>query len=146
MTNTKAPQPTNDAAPLVRAINPWNWQAAQGWSWAMEANGAGRVLYCAGQVATDARGSVLHRGDLRGQIGAALDNLEVVLREAGYTLSNVVRLDYYTTDPDGVMANWDVIKERLLGAGCRAGGVLLGVTRLALPDLLIEIQAIAVSR
>ena len=42
------------------------------------------------------------------------------------------------------MANWDVVSERLVAAGCRAGGALLGVTQLALPSLLIEIQAIAV--
>jgi hypothetical protein len=42
------------------------------------------------------------------------------------------------------MANWDAIKNRLITAGCRAGGVLLGVSRLAFPELLIEIEATAV--
>ena len=41
-------------------------------------------------------------------------------------------------------ANWDVVRDRLLPAGCRAGGVLLGVTQLATRDLLIEVQAVAV--
>ena len=67
-----------------------------------------------------------------------------MLAAAGYELADVVRIDYYTTDPDGMVANWDVVSDRLRPAGCRAGGALLGVTRLALPALLIEIQAIAV--
>ena len=124
-------------------INPWNWQDAQGWSWGIETQGASRVLYCAGQVSTDSEGRVLHSGDMKEQITSALDNLEVVLRRGGYGLSDIVRIDYYTTDVDAVLQHWSVISERLVGAGCRAGGVLLGVTRLALPELLIEIQAIA---
>lgn len=124
-------------------INPWNWQASQGWSWGIEVRGSERVLYCSGQVATDAEGRVLHGGDMAGQLAGALDNLETVLTQAGYSLSNVVRIDYYATDVDAVMRHWSVVSERLLTAGCRAGGVLLGVTRLAHPDLMIEIQAIA---
>lgn len=127
-----------------RIINPWNWQADQGWSWAIETSGAQRVLYCAGQVSMDGDGKLLHVGDMRAQINQALDNLEIVLSKAGYHLSDVVRIDYYTTDADLLMANWDAIKNRLVTAGCRAGGVLLGVSRLAFPELLIEIEATAV--
>lgn len=127
-----------------RVINPWTWQQGQGWSWGIEARSTQRVLYASGQVATDANGHVLFEGDLRGQIGAALDNLEAVLRAASYELSDLVRIDYYTTDAAGMMANWDVIKDRLNGAGSYAGGVLLQVQQLAFPSLLVEIQAIAV--
>jgi enamine deaminase RidA (YjgF/YER057c/UK114 family) len=127
----------------LRTVNPWSWQAGQGWSWGVETVGAQRVLYCSGQVPTDASGRVLHEGDLRAQIGAALDNLEAVLRHAGYALRDLVRIDYYTTDATGMMQNWDVIKERLNGAGSHAGGVLLQVSQLATPALLVEIQAIA---
>jgi enamine deaminase RidA (YjgF/YER057c/UK114 family) len=126
-----------------RIINPWNWQEQQGWSWGVEVSGAQNTLYCAGQVSMDAAGRVLHAGDMRRQIGQALDNLERVLREADYSLADVVRIDYYTTDADGLLAHWDVIRDRLVTAGCRAGGVLLGVSRLAFPELLIEIEATA---
>lgn len=124
-------------------VNPWNWQEGQGWSWAMEVVNASRTLYCAGQVPTDAHGRVLHAGDIRRQLQVALDNLEQVLLSAGYRFEDVVRIDYYTTDVEGVMANWDVVSSRLVGADCRAGGVLLGVTRLAVEGLGIELQAIA---
>lgn len=128
---------------MNRAINPWTYQAGQGWSWGMETRATSRVLYTSGQIATDANGRILHEGDLRGQIGAALDNLETVLRAADFTLQDLVRIDYYTTDAAGMMANWDVIKKRLGADRLHAGGVLLQVAQLALPSLLVEIQAIA---
>ena len=127
----------------TQIINPWKWQDSQGWSWGIETRGAERVLYGAGQVATDEAGRVKHPGDIAGQLASALDNLEVVLAAGGFSLSDIVRIDYYTTDVDGVMKNWAIVSERLLAAGCRAGGVLLGVTRLAHPDLMVELQAIA---
>jgi len=127
-----------------RVINPWNWQEDQGWTWGIEVSGAIRILHTAGQVPVDADGRLLHRGDLRAQAAAALDNLETVLDAAGHTLADVVRVDYYTTRPDELTDNWDVISSRLLPAGCRAGGVLLGVERLAAPDLLVEIQAVSI--
>lgn len=67
----------------------------------------------------------------------------MVLAHAAMTLADVVRIDYCATDMDAVMQHWSLVSERLAAAGRRAGGVLLGVTRLAHPELLIEIQAIA---
>ena len=110
----------------------------------IEVTGPFRILHTAGQVPVDADGRLLHRGDVRGQIAAALDNLETVLAAAGHSLADVVRVDYYTTRPDELTENWDVVASRLLPAGCRAGGVLRGVERLAGPDLLVEIQAVSI--
>lgn len=124
-------------------INPWSWQASQGWSWGIDTRGSERILYCSGQVATDAAGRVLHPGDMAAQLREVLDHLAQVLEQAGYTLSDLVRIDYYATDVDAVMQHWAIVADRLLAAGCGAGGVLLGVTRLAHPDLMIEVQAIA---
>jgi enamine deaminase RidA (YjgF/YER057c/UK114 family) len=126
-------------------INPWNWQEDQGWTWGIEVAAPFRILHTAGQVPVDADGRLLHRGYLRGQTAAALDNLETVLAAAGHTLADLVRLDCYTTRPDELTDNWDVISSRLLPVGCRAGGVLLGVARLVLPDLLVQIQAVSIS-
>jgi enamine deaminase RidA (YjgF/YER057c/UK114 family) len=125
-------------------INTWNWQEDQGWTWGIEVTAPLRILHTAGQVPVDPDGRVLHRNDVRAQTATALDNLETVLATAGHTLADVVRVDYYTTRPDELTDNWDVISSRLLPAGCRAGGVLLGVDRLAAPDLLVEIQAVSI--
>jgi enamine deaminase RidA (YjgF/YER057c/UK114 family) len=126
-----------------RIINPWRWQDQLGFVQANEVSGAGRVLLCAGQTSVDAEGRPMHPGDMRAQLALALDNLETVLREAGLTLANVMRLNYYTTNVDAFFGAYDSVMERLAGAGCRPASTLLGVARLAFPELLVEIEATA---
>jgi enamine deaminase RidA (YjgF/YER057c/UK114 family) len=127
-----------------RNINPWKWQDQLGFSQACEITGGQKVLYCAGQASMTAEGRPAHPGDMRAQLTQAFANLETVLAQAGFSFSNVVRLNYYTTDVDQLFANWDVVMNRLGEAGCQPSGTLLGVTRLAFPELLIEIEATAV--
>ncbi len=128
-----------------RKVNPWTWQDQFGFSQAIEVTGASRVLYCAGQTSTGPDGATLHPGDMRAQGRAAIDNLETVLRDAGMTLANVVRLNYYVTDVDRYLTEAAAIGERVAAAGVQPAGTLLGVSRLAFPDLLIEIEATAVA-
>ncbi len=80
---------------------------------------------------------------MRGQIIQAIDNLESVLRESGAKLSDVVRLNYYTTDVDRFFEAYDVIVGRLAEAGCQPTSTLLGVASLAFPELLVEIEPTA---
>jgi 2-iminobutanoate/2-iminopropanoate deaminase len=110
-----------------RTINPWKWQDQLGFVQAIEVSGAQSVLYCAGQTSMDAQGRPANKGDMRGQITLAMDNLEEVLRHAGTTLSNVVRLNYYTTDVDRFFAAHDIVITRLKEAGCQPASTLLGV-------------------
>jgi enamine deaminase RidA (YjgF/YER057c/UK114 family) len=126
-----------------KIINPWTWQERAGFVQGVETVGAARFFYCAGQTSMDGEGRPVHAGDLRAQIAQALDNLETVLDEAGYGLADVVRLNYYTTDVDRFIAEFGEAKERLAQAGCHPSSTLLGVTRLAYPELLIEIEATA---
>ena len=126
-----------------RVINPWTWQDNFGFSQAVEVTGAQRTIYCAGQTSNDADGNVMHAGDMRGQINLALDNVEKVLNEAGFELRDIVRLNMYTTDIDLFFANYDALVSRLAAAGVRQSATLLGVTRLAFPELLVELEATA---
>jgi enamine deaminase RidA (YjgF/YER057c/UK114 family) len=129
-----------------RNVNPWTWQDQFGFSQAVEVKGADRVLYCAGQTSTDAEGNPVHAGDMRAQSEKAFENLETVLREGGMSLVNVVRLNLYVTDVDHYFAEGErVVGERVGAAGIQPSSTLLGVARLALPDLLIEIEATATS-
>jgi len=125
-----------------RTINPWKWQDQYGFSQAIETTNASRVLYCAGQASVDETGKPVHAGDMRKQIDQAFRNLEAVLKASGYGIANVVRLNYYTTDVDAFLAAGDVVGSRL--AGSRPPGTLLGITKLAFPGLMIEIEATAV--
>ena len=91
------------------AVNPWTWSQNFGFNQAELVEGAGKVLFCAGQTSVDGDGNPQHPGDMAAQIALAADNLEAVLQEAGMSLANVVRLNFYTTDVDAFMANADVL-------------------------------------
>lgn len=127
------------------AVNPWTWSLNFGFNQGEVVDGATRVLFCAGQTSVDGDGTPQHPGDMAAQIGLAADNLEAVLEGAGMGLSNVVRLNFYTTDVDAFFEHAGVLAERTGGAGVAPPGTLLGVARLAFPELMIEIEATAVA-
>lgn len=121
------------------------WQDADGFVQACEVRDGGRVLYCSGQLSVSPQAQPLHVGDMRAQINAAMDNVEALLKEAEYTLADLVRLNVYTTDMDACLQNFDAVVARLTAAGCRETCTLLGVSRLAFPGMLVEIEATAVA-
>jgi len=125
------------------AVNPWPWSVGMGYNQAEIIEGRRRELICAGQTSVDAEGNPQHAGDMRAQAALALDNLEAVLAGADMTLSNVIRLNFYVTDVDAFFGAMDVLGERLGAAGVTPPGTLLGVARLAYPELMIEMEATA---
>ena len=127
-----------------RAVNPWTWQDAYGFSQGVAIQGATRQLVCSGQTSVDAQGNPLHPGDLPAQLRQALDNLEAVLGKAGMSLADVVRLNYYTTDVPGYLAASGEVARRFAGVACLPAGTLLGVSSLFHPDILVEIEATAI--
>ena len=126
-----------------RVINPWSWQDKYGFVQANEVSGVGRTLICSGQTAIDSEGNIVHSGNIAAQLTMALDNLEEVLRKADFLLSDVVRMTIYTTDVDKLISVYRPTATRLREAKCRPAQTLLGVTRLAFPDLMVEIEATA---
>lgn len=127
------------------SINPSQWSVEYGFNQGELVEGATRELYVSGQAAMSADGQPQHAGDMAAQISMALDNLHAVLVGAEMTFANVVRLNLYTTDVDLLFANYGVIAERLGAAGAAPPGSMLGVTRLAFPELMVELEATAVA-
>jgi enamine deaminase RidA (YjgF/YER057c/UK114 family) len=125
------------------AVNPWMWSMKFGYNQAEIIEGQRRQLVCAGQTSVDADGNPQHPGDMRAQVGLAMDNVEAVLAGADMTLADVVRFNIYTTDVDELFACYDVIASRFGAAGVQPPCTLLGVTRLASPDLMVEMEATA---
>ena len=126
------------------AVNPWQWSLQFGFNQGELVEGGQRVLFCAGQTSVDGDGTPQFAGDMAAQISLAADNLEAVLTGAGMSLANVVRLNFYTTDVDEFIANAGTLAERTNAAGVTPPGTLLGVARLAFPELMIELEATAV--
>jgi enamine deaminase RidA (YjgF/YER057c/UK114 family) len=125
------------------AINPWDWSLPLGYNQAEIVQGMTRHLICAGQTAVDPRGEPQFPGDMRAQIGLALDNLMTVLAAAGMGPGNVIRLGIYATDVDEALKHMDLFGMRFGPAGCSPPMTFIGVTRLAVPGLLFEVEATA---
>ena len=122
-------------------INPSELHPAPGFSHVAVATGSTLVFF-AGQVALDQEFNIVGGDDLRAQTVAAMRNLEVAMREAGATWEDVVRRTIYTTTPTEFETIASGISEVTGGAGDPAQ-TIAGVSGLALPELLIEIEATA---
>src|SRR5262245_42504356 len=131
-----------------RSVNPWTWQDQFGFVQAVEVRWANRMLFCTGQTATDPTGTPMYPGDLARQTQMAIDNLETVLGQAGFTLADIVRLKIFTTDMEAFLAVFPTLKERLDQAERRCAQTLVGGVRLAaptlMPTLMVEIEVTAV--
>jgi enamine deaminase RidA (YjgF/YER057c/UK114 family) len=131
------------------SVNPWDWGLQFGMDQGETVEGLTRTLHCSGQVAVlpDASAelgiAVQHPGEMRGQIEVALANIDAVLTKAGMDRSNLLSLRFFTTDIDGFLANYDVYASWISDAGIRPPQSLLGINRLFLPEIVVEIEAVA---
>ncbi len=129
----------------ARPINPQTWLGGFNVNQAIEVTGGQRVLYVSGQTSNAADGASKHPGDIVAQFKLAWANLVEVLEASGMKPSNIVRLNFYTTDVDGFMGKAGELVPIWAGAGCKPVSTLLGVTRLFEPNAMIEIEATAVA-
>ncbi|KAB8184775.1 RidA family protein [Nonomuraea phyllanthi] len=127
------------------AVNPWAWSVEMGYNQGEVVSGHTRTLYCAGQTAMSGDGKPQHDRDMAAQLALSLDNLEAVLGEAGMSLADLVRLNVYTTDVDRLFEHYGVLASRLGAAGVAPTTTMLGVTRLAIPTLMVELEGTAVA-
>ena len=103
---------------------------------------AGNTVYIAGQGASDAQGNFVGKGDFEAQARQVLLNLQFAVRAAGGELSDIVMWKVYVTDraygPRLAPVRREFLTENLPAA------TLLVVAGLASPDMMIEIDAVAV--
>ena len=102
---------------------------------------AGGFLYVAGMLPLDANGDLVGAGDVVRQTEQVLDNVGDVLRAAGATFDDVVRVGVYLLNmADRPAVN--TVRLRYFG-DARPAATLVEVSALALPDALVEIEAVA---
>ncbi|WP_030768558.1 MULTISPECIES: RidA family protein [unclassified Streptomyces] len=127
------------------AVNPVTWSVEMGFNQGEVVSGHTRTLYVSGQTATGGDGGPRHDGDMAAQLTLSIDNLEAVLGEAGMSLENLVRLNVYTTDVDLLLRHYGRLAARLGAAGVAPTTTMLGVTRLAIPGQMVELEGTAVA-
>lgn len=102
-----------------------------------------RMIFIAGQLARDRQGNVVGKGDMRLQIRQVGENIKAALAAAGASLSDLVKTTTYVTDIEEFFKHVDVRME-YFGAALPTS-TTVEVRRLAHPDLLIEVEALAVT-
>jgi enamine deaminase RidA (YjgF/YER057c/UK114 family) len=115
------------------------WESHVGYSRAIR---AGSQIHVSGTAATDEDGDVVGEGDPYEQTKQALANVEDALVEADASLEDVVRTRMFVTDID----DWEAIGEahgEYFGE-IRPATSMLEVSRLIRPELLVEVEAVAI--
>ena len=123
-------------------VNPPELHPAPGFSHIAVAEGT-RVVHLAGQVALDREFGIVGGDDLGEQTRAAMRNVETALTAAGASWDDVVRRTIYTLHPTEYETITAAIDE-VTGGAEHPAQTIVGVTGLAVPGLLIEIECTAV--
>lgn len=116
------------------------------YSYIVEAKG-GRLLYMAGLLAVDEEGRPVGKGDVKAQIRQIVSNIEKVLGDAGGSLTDIVRIGVFTTNLEEFLQLgkwrsenfpqlWNYEQEA-------PASTAIGISALATPDYLLEIDAVA---
>ena len=105
-------------------------------------SGTGRQIFVAGQLARDADGNCVGKGDMRAQIQQVGENIKTCLEAAGATLADIVKANTYVTDYEEFSKHGDM-RLRYFGPATPTS-TTVQISRLADPDAMIEIEAIAV--
>jgi enamine deaminase RidA (YjgF/YER057c/UK114 family) len=124
-----------------QSTNPSELHPAPGFSHVTEARGQ-RLVYLAGQVALNPDFGIVGGDDLFEQTRAAMQNVEVALKAAGASWDDVVRRTIYTLQPTEYETITRAIEE-VQGSSDHPAQTIIGVTGLAVPGLLIEIECTA---
>jgi enamine deaminase RidA (YjgF/YER057c/UK114 family) len=127
----------------ARFINPTTMHRPVGYAHVVEVV-AGRPVYISGQVALDATGSLVGPGDIRAQARQVFDNLRAALQAVGATFEQVVKLNYYVVDATQMPIIREV-RDEYLDPERLPASTAVEVRRLVRDDLLIEIEAVAVT-
>jgi len=104
--------------------------------------GGRKQVFVAGQLARDKDGNCVRPGDMRAQIEQVGENIKTCLAAAGAGLADIVKTNTYVTDIDEFFRHADM-RMRYFGPAMPTS-TTVEVRRLAGPDFLVEIEAIAI--
>lgn len=127
---------------VIERINPEGLRRPPTYTPVVRVSG-GSTVYISGQVSADAEGHVVGEGDFAAQAHQVFSNLRAALAGVGADFGNVVKMTTYIVNyrPE--------LREALAAARTAMGGALpastlVGVQALAMPEYLIEVEAVAV--
>lgn len=115
------------------------WEPIVGYSRAVK---VGNMVFVTGTTATDETGAIVGPDDAYAQAQQALNNIERVLHRAGATMEDVVRTRIFVTD----ISRWEEVGRAHADhfRDIRPATTMVEVSRLIVPEMLVEIEADAV--
>lgn len=105
----------------------------------------GTVVFISGQVAVDAQGKIVGKGDIEAQAVQVFENLKLGLEAAGGSFEDVLKLTIFIRNltPEARKAVMGV-RSRYISPANPPAATMVGIDRLVEDDLLVEIEAVAV--
>jgi enamine deaminase RidA (YjgF/YER057c/UK114 family) len=125
-----------------RYINPASISVPRGYTHVVEARGS-HMIFVSGQIALDQQGDIVGVDDIGAQAEQVFKNLQAALAEVNATFDDVVKLTYFVVDISQMQIIRDV-RNRYLSPDHLPASSAVEVRRLVLPELLLEVEAIAV--
>jgi enamine deaminase RidA (YjgF/YER057c/UK114 family) len=126
-------------------LNPKEMGTPRFYSHAVTAEGGGKLVYISGQVSWDAAGNVVGKGDMRAQSEQVFANVTAALKAAGAGWDDVLKMNGYMVGMHGERVNaYREVRQRFLKPGALPASTLVGVERLVDPELLLEVEVVAV--
>lgn len=104
---------------------------------------AGQLVFVSGQVARNAQGETVGKGDISAQTRQVLENIKAVLESAGATMEDVVKVGVFVTNLEEHFTQIHEVRAQYFKKDYPAS-TMVEVKALANKDLLIEIEAVAV--
>lgn len=118
----------------------------QGVPWSHAVKATGTFLYVSGQTAADLKGSILSPGDIFKQTEIALENLRKVVEAGGFEMRNIVQMMWFVTDAKRFYSTGaSALRRKYFERGSYPASTLVEIRRLADPEAMVEVQAVAVS-
>jgi len=130
----------------VTYINPPNSPPPAGMYSHVARMAPGELVFIAGQVAVDAKGTIVGVGDLAAQVDQVFANLGSILKDLGTDFESVVQFTTYLTKAESIpiwMSARGEVFPKLFPGGKYPPNTLLVIDRLVKPEFLLEIEAIA---
>ncbi|GBF04135.1 endoribonuclease L-PSP [Deinococcus aerius] len=133
----------SDTPLRVRFVNVPALGQAPGYSHLAEVRG-GRTVYLSGQIAVDEQGRTVGEGDFLAQARKVFGNIGLALAEVGLTFDSVVKLTFFLTD-FAHLPQMRSVRDEFVNVQSPPASSAVQVAALVRPELLIEVEAIAVA-
>ena len=116
----------------------WKWDDALAMSQGLK---VGPFVYVSGQIALDPDGKLVGNADMTQQSRRVFENIAGILKQAGGTMANVIKITAYLTDMSRY-AEYSAVRSEFM-KGRRPASTTVEVTKLAFEGLLVEVEAVA---